>query len=281
MTGPDPLVYKSLVEIRNLMNKIRPGKYFVAAVLFSFLFLSPGSSEVVCQGKADAELESFAAELNTFSKEIAGKLESDPTIAGIEAAQKIFDVKKQSMRERILELRKKEAEASAEVLKKLRLSIINGTKLLTDAFAKNAPLHSENLTALAKFRELITDYIETFYLGEFDGQIEAFIKEFDSVSKEMAEKMNKTPGARGMDDAQKVFDSKKFSLRERFSKFRNARGTQVSEVSLKKLTDSITSNGKLLTDTFTRHSAKYKVSPKAIPKFQKLMKDYTDIFAMM
>lgn len=263
------------------MNRKRAGKYVLAAAFLSFFFLSQGSSAVFCQGKGDAELASFVDELNAFSKEIAGKIEGDPTAAGIDAAQKIFEGKKQSMRERILQFRKREAGVSDAGLKKLRTVVINGTKLLTDAFAKNASLHAENPITFGRFKLLITDYVETFYVGEFDEQIETFIKEFNAVSQEMAEKLGKTRGVKGIDDAQKSFDVKKMFLTDKFSTFKNARGIDVSQETLKKLTDSITSNGKLITDAFSKHAADYADDPEAITKFQKLMKDYTDIFAMM
>jgi hypothetical protein len=110
-----------------------------------------------------------------------------------------------------------------------------------------------------------------------DAEIEAFIKDFDAVSKEMATKID-TGGSAGIDDAQKAFDAKKAALKDKFGTFKNARGMQVSEATLKKLTDSITNNGKAITDAFQKHAAEY--SPEDIPKFQKLMKDYTDTFTM-
>lgn len=113
-----------------------------------------------------------------------------------------------------------------------------------------------------------------------DAEIEAFIKDFDAVSKEMATKIDGTPGAAGIDEAQKAFDAKKVALKDKFGTFKNARGMQVSEATLKKLTDSITNNGKAITDAFSKHAADYADEPEAITKFQKLMKDYTDTFTM-
>lgn len=113
-----------------------------------------------------------------------------------------------------------------------------------------------------------------------DAEIEAFIKDFDAVSKEMATKIDSNPTAAGIDDAQKAFDGKKAALKEKFATFKNARGMQVSEATLKKLTDSITNNGKAISEAFGKHAMDYADEPEAGPKFQKLMKDYVDTFQM-
>lgn len=113
-----------------------------------------------------------------------------------------------------------------------------------------------------------------------DAEIEAFIKDFDAVSKEMVTKIDSNPTAAGIDDAQKAFDAKKAALKEKFGTFKNARGMQVSEATLKKLTDSITNNGKAISEAFGKHAMDYADEPEAGPKFQKLMKDYVDTFQM-
>lgn len=113
-----------------------------------------------------------------------------------------------------------------------------------------------------------------------DAEIEAFIKDFDAVSKEMATKIDSNPTVAGIDDAQKAFDAKKASLKEKFGTFKGASKAQVSEATLKKLTDSITNNGKAISDAFSKHVMDYADEPEAGPKFQKLMKDYVDTFQM-
>jgi hypothetical protein len=114
--------------------------------------------------------------------------------------------------------------------------------------------------------------------GEKDAEVEAFIEEFDSVSKEMSTAIADDSTAAGIDAAQKAFDAKKDSLKEKFASFKNARVPEVSDKILKKLTNSITTNGKAIVDAFSKNAADY--SPEDIPKFQKLMKDYTDTFQM-
>jgi hypothetical protein len=113
-----------------------------------------------------------------------------------------------------------------------------------------------------------------------DAEVEAFIKDFDAVSKEMAAKIDGNPTVAGIDDAQKAFDAKKGALKEKFATFKTAREAQVSKETLKKLTDSITNNGKAISEAFGKHAMDYADEPEAGPKFQKLMKDYVDTFQM-
>jgi hypothetical protein len=119
--------------------------------------------------------------------------------------------------------------------------------------------------------------IAVFCLGMIgctkDAEVEAFIKDFDAVSKEMASKIDATPSGAGIDEAQKAFDAKKASLKEKYGTLKNAR---VSEATVKKLSDSITNNGKAITDAFTKHATDYEAEDAT--KFTKLMKDYTDTF---
>lgn len=113
-----------------------------------------------------------------------------------------------------------------------------------------------------------------------DAEVEAFIKDFDAVSKEMVAKIDGNPTAAGIDEAQKAFDAKKAGLKEKFGTFKNAREAQVSKETLKKLTDSITNNAKALGEAFSKNVMDYVDEPEAGPKFQKLLKDYQETFTM-
>lgn len=116
--------------------------------------------------------------------------------------------------------------------------------------------------------------------GDTEAKVEAFIKDFDAVSKEMESAIASDSTTAGIDSAQKAFDAKKNSLREMFNGFKNARSEEVSSAVLKKLTDSITNNGKMITDAFVKHEEDYADEPGAGDKFRSLMKEYSDIFAM-
>lgn len=263
------------------MDKRSSKKYALAAAAFFALLLLP---QVMVadpnKGNTDTELDSFVAEIEAVSKEIAVNIESDQTGAGMDTAQKIFDGKKEYLRERTRQFTKKEAGVSEASLKKLFTGVINSSRIITEAFAKNASVYAGMPASIVKFQHFINDYFAAFCRAEFDDFIESFIEDFDAVSKEMAAKIDKIRGVAGLDAAQKAFNAKKAALKEKFAMFRNARGMQVSEMMLKKLTDSIINNGKAITDAFSKHAADYSKQRTAIPRFQKLMKDYTDTFSM-
>ncbi len=113
-----------------------------------------------------------------------------------------------------------------------------------------------------------------------DAEVQAFIDEFDATTKEMVSKIEADPSSKGIDEAQKAFDAKKASLKAKFDAFKDARSAQVSADMQKKLVDSSNANGKALGDVRTKNMSKIQADPEAVPKFQKLIKDYADAFKM-
>ena len=113
-----------------------------------------------------------------------------------------------------------------------------------------------------------------------DAEVQAFITELDTTTNEMVSKIDANPNSAGIDQAQKAFEAKKDSLKTKFDAFKDARGVQVSADMQKKLVDSATANGKSLSDVMTKNMSKISQDKDAMPKFQKLMKDYADTFKM-
>ncbi len=113
-----------------------------------------------------------------------------------------------------------------------------------------------------------------------DAEINAFITEFESVTKEMTSKIDSDPSAEGIAAAQKAFDGKKAGLKAKWDAIKDAVGMHVSADVKKKLEDSVTSNMKTLTDVATKNAMKMAQSEGAVEKFQALMKDYSSIFEM-
>ncbi|MBK7933352.1 MAG: hypothetical protein IPK01_07575 [Acidobacteria bacterium] len=113
-----------------------------------------------------------------------------------------------------------------------------------------------------------------------DAEINAFITEFESVTKELTSKIDSDPSAEGIAAAQKAFDGKKAGLKAKWDAIKDAVGMQVSADVKKKLEDSVTSNMKTLTDVATKNAMKMAQSDGAVEKFQALMKDYSSIFEM-
>lgn len=113
-----------------------------------------------------------------------------------------------------------------------------------------------------------------------DAEVEAFITENNAVIKEIVAKIDANPTEAGVDEAQKVFEAKKAGLQSKWDAIKGARGVQVSEAVTKKLTDSMTSDMKMLTDVQQKHSMKLVQSGEAMNKFVKLVKEYSEIIKM-
>lgn len=113
-----------------------------------------------------------------------------------------------------------------------------------------------------------------------DAEINAFITEFESVTKEMTSKIDSDPSAAGIAAAQTAFDGKKAGLKAKWDAIKDAVGFQVSADTKKKLEDSVTSNMKTLVDVSTKNAMKMAQDPEAVKKFEALMKDYQSIFEM-
>lgn len=111
-----------------------------------------------------------------------------------------------------------------------------------------------------------------------DAEIEAFITENNAVMKDMTSKIDADPSEAGIDAAQKAFDAKKESLKSKWLAIKDAVGMQVSEATKKKLMDSMDANGKELIAVSTKHAMTIGSDPGAAQKFQKLMKDYGELF---
>ena len=71
-----------------------------------------------------------------------------------------------------------------------------------------------------------------------DAEINAFITEFDSTTKDLISKIDADPSAAGIDAAQKSFDGKKAGLKAKWDAIKDAVGFQVSADTKKKLEDT-------------------------------------------
>ena len=113
-----------------------------------------------------------------------------------------------------------------------------------------------------------------------DAEVEAFITEWDATTSEIVKKIDENPSAEGVDEAQKVFDGKKDSLKTKWDAIKTARGMQVSEATQKKLNESADKNMKAIMEVSTKNAMKLGSDPEAANKFKKLMNDYGDTFKM-
>ena len=113
-----------------------------------------------------------------------------------------------------------------------------------------------------------------------DAEVTAFVSDMDKVTNEITSKVNSSPTAAGVDEAQKALDAKKADLKARYDKLKELRGYELSEQVTKKLTDSITKNMETVANLQIQNVEK-TVSDEAFgKKMNKLYTDYNSIFGV-
>jgi hypothetical protein len=111
-----------------------------------------------------------------------------------------------------------------------------------------------------------------------DAEVNAFITEFDTVTKDIVAKINANPSSDGIDSAQKSFDAKKADLKAKWDAVKTARGAQVSADVQKKMEETMKTDMQALVDASTKNMSMF-TDPAASSKFQKLMGDFQATFA--
>ena len=111
-----------------------------------------------------------------------------------------------------------------------------------------------------------------------DAEVNAFITEFDSTTKELISKIDANPTAAGIDDAQKAFDGKKAGLKVKWDAIKDAVGFQVSADTKKKLEDTVKKNMDDLQKVSSKHEETIASDPQTTQKFTKLITDFTSMF---
>ena len=115
----------------------------------------------------DAEINAFITEFDTVTQEIVSKIDSNPTAAGIDDAQKAFDGKKASLKAKWDGIKDAVGfQVSTDTKKKLEDSVTKNMKALMDVSMKNAMKMAMDKDASAKFKTLLTDYQATFATGK-------------------------------------------------------------------------------------------------------------------
>ena len=112
-----------------------------------------------------------------------------------------------------------------------------------------------------------------------DAQIEAFITELNSVTQDVVGKIDANPTSAGVDEAQKAFDARKSTLQAKWDTIKDAVGFQVSKAVKDKLESSVKENIKALTDVWMRNVTSLAADKNAATKFQRLMMDFSSMFA--
>lgn len=111
-----------------------------------------------------------------------------------------------------------------------------------------------------------------------DAEIGSVLKELESFTTELVQKIDSTQGsAGGIDAAQQFLDSKKNDLMNKLVVVREARGFQVSGETKKTLTESFTKNITSVASLQIKYVGRSVRDPGYKSKIEKLVNDYRQL----
>lgn len=113
--------------------------------------------------------------------------------------------------------------------------------------------------------------------GKKDDQVSAVIKDINTFTDELVQKVESAPDvAAGVDAAQKHMDARKNEIRERWNSIKNIGENQVSDDAKKKMQEDLFNDGKKMGELIAKHGS----DPAVREKLQKLLQDFQDLFKM-
>jgi len=114
-----------------------------------------------------------------------------------------------------------------------------------------------------------------------DAEIDAVIAELHTFSEQLVSKVQSAPNpSAGVDDAQKLMDSRKADLQAKMNSLKGVRGYQVSKETQQKMTDTLTKDAMNVAGLQMKYISVSMRDPAFKAKIEKLVKDYTEIFKM-
>ena len=114
-----------------------------------------------------------------------------------------------------------------------------------------------------------------------DAEIESVIAELHTFSEQLVTKVQTAPNpSAGVDEAQKLMDSRKADLQAKMSSLKGVRGYQVSKETQQKMTDTLTKDAMNVGGLQAKYISVSMRDPAFRAKMEKLVKDYMEIFKM-
>jgi len=114
-----------------------------------------------------------------------------------------------------------------------------------------------------------------------DAEIESVIAELHTFSEQLVSKVQSAPNpSAGVDEAQKLMDSRKADLQAKMNSLKGVRGYQVSKETQQKMTDTLTKDAMSVANLQVKYVGVSMRDPAFKAKIEKLVKDYTEIFQM-
>jgi hypothetical protein len=112
-----------------------------------------------------------------------------------------------------------------------------------------------------------------------DAEVGAFVTETDKLAAEIVRAVDEKPSS-GVDDAQRLLDSRKAALKANFEKLKDVRGFQLSKEMSKKLTDSVTKNVESVGGLQIKYVEKAAADKNFAEKLKKLASDFNSIYGV-
>ncbi len=109
-----------------------------------------------------------------------------------------------------------------------------------------------------------------------DSEVNSFLQEFETVTKEMTQKIE----AGDIDSAKRAFEAKKDSLKTSWDGIKTARGFQVSAETKTKMEESVKKNISALTSATIKGAVKLGGDKAKAEAMQALLKEFVGIFKM-
>jgi hypothetical protein len=111
----------------------------------------------------DAEINSFLTEWDAVTNEIVQKIDTNPSSAGVDEAQKTWDEKKADLKAKWDKVKDARGfQVSKDTQKKLEESAKKNVTALTTVMSKNVVKLATDKGAADKFKRLMEDYGNTF-----------------------------------------------------------------------------------------------------------------------
>ena len=131
-------------------------KTFAFGLVALFCLASFGCSK-------DAQINSFLTEWDAVTNEIVQKIDTNPSSAGVDEAQKTWDEKKADLKAKWDKVKDARGfQVSKDTQKKLEESAKKNVTALTTVMSKNVVKLATDKGAADKFKRLMEDYGNTF-----------------------------------------------------------------------------------------------------------------------
>ena len=112
-----------------------------------------------------------------------------------------------------------------------------------------------------------------------DAEIESTIAELHSFSEDLTKKVQSAPNpSAGVDEAQKLMDSRKAALQSKMKSIKGIRGYQVSKETQQKMTYTLSKDAMSVAGLQMKYISVSMRDPAFKGKLDKLIRDYTEIF---